>query len=273
MCRWSSVPSAVFEMMATQPEHKENLWKVASALQKGLREAGFDIGDTNSCVTPVFLKGGLGEATNLTFDLRENYGIFCSIVVYPVVPKDVIMLRLIPTAVHTLEDVQYTIDTFKKVQEKLQAGEYVGEGHRRPGLIRARAFVRCFIDLSYDGTAYHGWQRQPASISVQQVLEEKLSDLLGRETPVLGCGRTDTGVHASAFYAHFEWPKNWSPVCQLGTGCLEAQRHVAPGHRGPPHLRGERGGPRPLQCRRTPTPIGCTPKGPLPRRAQCPRLP
>ena len=74
------------------------------------------------------LKGGLGEATNLTFDLRENYGIFCSIVVYPVVPKDVIMLRLIPTAVHTLEDVEYTIETFKKVQEKLQAGEYVGEG-------------------------------------------------------------------------------------------------------------------------------------------------
>ena len=101
---------------------------MASALQKGLRDAGFDIGDTNSCVTPVFLKGGLGEATNLTFDLRENYGIFCSIVVYPVVPKDVIMLRLIPTAVHTLEDVQYTIDTFKKVQQKLQAGEYVGEG-------------------------------------------------------------------------------------------------------------------------------------------------
>ena len=66
--------------------------------------------------------------------------------------------------------------------------------------------VRCFIDLSYDGTAYHGWQRQPESISVQRVLEEKLSDLLGRETAVLGCGRTDTGVHASAFYAHFEWP-------------------------------------------------------------------
>ena len=116
------------EMMATQPEHKERLWTVASALQKGLREAGFDIGDTNSCVTPVFLKGGLGEATNLTFDLRENYGIFCSIVVYPVVPKDVIMLRLIPTAVHTLEDVNYTIETFQKVQTKLAAGGYVGEG-------------------------------------------------------------------------------------------------------------------------------------------------
>ena len=116
------------EMMTTQPEHKERLWTVASALQSGLTEAGFNIGDTNSCVTPVFLQGGLGEATNLTLDLRENHGIFCSIVVYPVVPKDVIMLRLIPTAVHTLEDVQYTIDTFKTVKEKLAAGEYQHEG-------------------------------------------------------------------------------------------------------------------------------------------------
>ena len=93
-----------------------------------LRDAGFDIGNTNSCVTPVFLKGGLGEATNLTLDLRENHGIFCSIVVYPVVPKDVIMLRLIPTAVHTLEDVNYTIETFKKVKDRLAAGEYQHEG-------------------------------------------------------------------------------------------------------------------------------------------------
>ena len=116
------------EMMATQPEHKERLWTVASALQSGLREAGFNIGDTNSCVTPVFLQGGLGEATNLTLDLRENHGIFCSIVVYPVVPKDVIMLRLIPTAVHTLDDVEYTIDTFKKVKDRLAAGEYQHEG-------------------------------------------------------------------------------------------------------------------------------------------------
>ena len=78
-------------------------------------------------MTPVFLSGGLGEATNLTLDLRENYGIFCSIVVYPVVPKDTIMLRLIPTAVHTLEDVQYTIETFTKVKNKLFAGEYKSE--------------------------------------------------------------------------------------------------------------------------------------------------
>ena len=115
------------EMLRSQPEHKENLWKVATALQEGLRAEGFDLGLTNSCVTPVFLNGGLGEATNLTLDLRENYGIFCSIVVYPVVPKDTIMLRLIPTAIHTLEDVKYTIETFTKVKDKLFAGEYKSE--------------------------------------------------------------------------------------------------------------------------------------------------
>jgi glycine C-acetyltransferase len=115
------------EMMRTRPELKENLWNIANALQTGLTAAGFNIGHTNSAVTPVFLSGGLGEATNLTLDLRENYGIFCSIVVYPVVPKDTIMLRLIPTAVHTLEDVQYTIETFTKVKEKLENGEYISE--------------------------------------------------------------------------------------------------------------------------------------------------
>ncbi len=112
------------EMMRTQPEHKEKLWKIAKALQDGLRKAGFDIGVTNSPVTPVIMKGTLGEATNITMDLRENYNIFCSIVVYPVVPKDVIILRLIPTAVHTLEDVQYTIETFSKLQSKLKEGKY-----------------------------------------------------------------------------------------------------------------------------------------------------
>ncbi len=115
------------ELIRTKPELKENLWKVATALQQGLKEAGFNIGKTNSAVTPVFLKGTLGEATNVTFDLRENYGIFCSIVVYPVVPKDVIMLRLIPTAVHTLQDVQYTIDTFKIIQKGLEEGKYKSE--------------------------------------------------------------------------------------------------------------------------------------------------
>lgn len=112
------------QMLRDSKEHKDNLWKIATSLQEGLKDAGFDIGDTNSCVTPVFLKGGLGEATNLTVDLRENHGIFCSIVVYPVVPKETIMLRLIPTAVHTLEDVEYTIKTFSSVQAKLDAGEY-----------------------------------------------------------------------------------------------------------------------------------------------------
>ena len=115
------------ELLREQPQHKAKLWEVASTLQKGLVESGFDIGVTNSCVTPVFLQGNLAEATNMTFDLRENFNIFCSIVIYPVVPKDVIMLRLIPTAAHTLEDVQYTIDTFIKVKAKLDAGEYKSE--------------------------------------------------------------------------------------------------------------------------------------------------
>ena len=102
------------EMMRNRPEFKNKLWEVATALQEGLKAAGFDIGRTDSAVTPVFLKGSLAEATNITMDLRENHGIFCSIVVYPVVPKEVIMLRLIPTAVHNLDDVKYTIETFKK---------------------------------------------------------------------------------------------------------------------------------------------------------------
>ncbi len=115
------------DMIRTMPELQDNLWNVARALQSGLKEAGFDIGHTNSVVTPVFLKGTLGEATNVTVELRETYGIFCSIVVYPVVPKDVIMLRLIPTTVHTLEDVRLTIECFSKVREKLEAGEYKAE--------------------------------------------------------------------------------------------------------------------------------------------------
>lgn len=112
------------ELLRTQPELKDNLWIIANALQSGLKNAGFDIGATNSPVTPVFMKGSLAEATNITFDLRENYNIFCSIVIYPVVPKDVIMLRLIPTAAHTLDDVNYTIETFKKLKEKLDSGAY-----------------------------------------------------------------------------------------------------------------------------------------------------
>ncbi len=112
------------EMIRTQPEHKDNLWKIFHALQGGLKEAGFNIGITTTPVTPVLLNGTIPEATHLTFDLRENYNIFCSIVVYPVVPKGVIMLRLIPTAVHTLEDVEITINAFKSVKSKLDSGEY-----------------------------------------------------------------------------------------------------------------------------------------------------
>lgn len=115
------------ELLRTRPELREKLWTITRALQNGLKEAGFNIGNTNTMVTPVFLSGTLGEATNLTFDLRENHSIFCSIVVYPVVPKDVIMLRLIPTAAHTLEDVAYTIETFKKVAVKLKKGEYYSD--------------------------------------------------------------------------------------------------------------------------------------------------
>lgn len=112
------------QMLRESTKHKDKLWAIASSLQSGLRAAGFNLGLTNSCVTPVFLQGGLGEATNLTVDLRENHGIFCSIVVYPVVPKDTIMLRLIPTAVHTQEDVDYTIKTFSNVKARLESGEY-----------------------------------------------------------------------------------------------------------------------------------------------------
>lgn len=116
------------ELMRDDASHRNQLWTVANALQSGLKEAGFNIGNTESAVTPVYLQGGLGEATNLTLDLRENHGIFCSIVTYPVVPKDVILLRLIPTAMHTLEDVTYTIEKFSMIKERLEKGEYISEG-------------------------------------------------------------------------------------------------------------------------------------------------
>jgi glycine C-acetyltransferase len=112
------------ELIKTRPELREKLWVIVKALQSGLKEAGFDIGNTASPVTPVFMKGGVGEATQMLHDMRENFGVFCSIVIYPVVPKGVIMLRLIPTAVHTLEDVKVTVDTFKILKQKLVAGEY-----------------------------------------------------------------------------------------------------------------------------------------------------
>ena len=112
------------EMLRTMPELRMNLWRNVSQLQNGLKDAGFDIGETNSCVTPVYMKGGVGEAMALTYDLRENHSIFCSIVVYPVVPKGMIILRLIPTAVHTPADIGQTIEAFKVIKTKLQAGAY-----------------------------------------------------------------------------------------------------------------------------------------------------
>ncbi|MHC1707578.1 MAG: aminotransferase class I/II-fold pyridoxal phosphate-dependent enzyme [Bacteroidales bacterium] len=112
------------DMVRTMPELREKLWIIVRALQKGLKERGFDLGNTQSPVTPVFLKGGIPEATHLTFDLRENYDVFCSIVTYPVIPKDTLMLRIIPTAMHTLEDVEYTLNAFTEVKNKLDAGVY-----------------------------------------------------------------------------------------------------------------------------------------------------
>ena len=112
------------ELLKSQPELREKLWFIATSLQKGLRERGFDIGVTNTMVTPVFLEGELQEATAITMDLRENYGIFCSIVVYPVIPKGLIMLRLIPTALHTIEDVNRTLDAYSELAVKLKKGHY-----------------------------------------------------------------------------------------------------------------------------------------------------
>lgn len=112
------------ELLRNSPELREKLWEIVNALQGGLRKAGFDLGKTESPVTPVVLQGGLSEATHLTFDLRERYNIFTSIVTYPVVPKDVILIRLIPTAMHTMEDVDYTIKAFLDIKAKLDSGEY-----------------------------------------------------------------------------------------------------------------------------------------------------
>jgi len=112
------------EMLKSMPSLRENLWNVVNALQSGLKEAGFNIGVTESPVTPVYMSGGIIEATNLILDLRENYSIFCSVVIYPVVPKGDILLRLIPTSMHNLEDVQDTIAAFTECRNKLEAGEY-----------------------------------------------------------------------------------------------------------------------------------------------------
>jgi glycine C-acetyltransferase len=115
------------EMLKTMPELRTRLWDVVNALQSGLKEAGFDLGKTQSPVTPVYLHGGLIEATQLILDLRENYNVFCSMVIYPVVPKGDILLRLIPTSMHNLDDVKETIAAFTECRAKLEAGEYQKE--------------------------------------------------------------------------------------------------------------------------------------------------
>lgn len=112
------------EMLRTMPQLKEKLWENVNALQNGLKDQGFDIGTTQSCVTPVFLKGSIPEAMALVKDLRENYGIFCSIVVYPVIPKGMILLRLIPTATHSMEDIEETLAAFSAIRERLENGTY-----------------------------------------------------------------------------------------------------------------------------------------------------
>ena len=112
------------ELLRSKPELREKLWYIVEVLQRGLKEQGFDLGATNSCVTPVYFNGGVGEATSAVMDLRENYNIFCSVVGYPVIPKGLIMLRLIPTAMHTLEDVEYTIKAFAEIRKKLEEGKY-----------------------------------------------------------------------------------------------------------------------------------------------------
>jgi glycine C-acetyltransferase len=115
------------ELLKNKPELREQLWTIVNRLQSGLKEAGFNLGNTESPVTPVYLSGSVPEGTNIIMDLRENYNIFCSIVAYPVIPKGELLIRLIPTAMHTIEDVDYTIKAFKEVHKKLEAGEYQGE--------------------------------------------------------------------------------------------------------------------------------------------------
>ena len=111
-------------MLKSLPELKQKLWDNVNKLQTGLRERGFDIGKTNSPVTPVYMKGDIAEATAMILDLRENYHIFCSIVVYPVIPRGQIIFRLIPTASHTDEDIELTLKAFSDTKQKLDAGDY-----------------------------------------------------------------------------------------------------------------------------------------------------
>ncbi len=112
------------DMIRKHPELKDKLWEITNALQSGLKNAGFDLGTTQTCITPVYLKGDIPEAMAMVKDLRENHGVFCSIVVYPVIPKGLIILRLIPTARHTIADVEETIEAFSAIREKLENGTY-----------------------------------------------------------------------------------------------------------------------------------------------------
>lgn len=112
------------ELLRTKPELKDKLWENVNALQGGLKSRGFNIGDTNTCVTPVYLEGSIPEAMTMVNDLRENYGIFLSIVVYPVIPKGIILLRIIPTASHSMEDIEETLNAFEAIREKLENGTY-----------------------------------------------------------------------------------------------------------------------------------------------------
>lgn len=118
------------DILQNRPEIRENLWKIAKALQDSLVAEGFNIGNTQSPVTPVYFSGSVPEGTNIVIDLRENHNVFCSIVVYPVVPKGVLMLRLIPTASHTMKEVNETIDVFKKIKVNLEAGKYISDEMR-----------------------------------------------------------------------------------------------------------------------------------------------
>ena len=123
------------EMLRDQPEHKANLWKIVNAMQSGLRASGFNLGVTNSCVTPIIMEGGVEEATNMIFHIREEYNLFTSVVVYPVVPKGTILIRIIPTANHTLEDVDQTIEVFKKVKQKLENNEFSKDSYDWAGVV------------------------------------------------------------------------------------------------------------------------------------------
>ena len=115
------------DLLRTKPELKDKLWENALKLQNGLKEKGFDIGKTDTPVTPVYMKGGVEEATAMVMDLRENYGIFASVVVYPVIPKGHIIFRLIPTAAHTDADIKATLIAFEETKKKLDEGGYKAE--------------------------------------------------------------------------------------------------------------------------------------------------